>query len=123
VPARYPKMLKKTFRLGKTREFFQTKRLGKKYYGTNFSVLVKTSKDPTQNPKVSVVAPNKIASNIPKRNHIKRLYIESMRLNLAKFPKGHNFIFYCNGSSQGKTYEEINADILKFLQNYPFTLS
>lgn len=116
-------MLKKTFRLGKTREFFQTKRLGKKYYGTNFSVLVKASKDPVQNPKVSVVAPNKIASNIPKRNHIKRLYRESIRLNLAKFPKGHNFIFYCNGSSQGKTYEEINADILKFLQNYPFTLS
>jgi len=116
-------MLKKTFRLGKTREFFQTKRFGKKYYGTYFSVLVKPSRDFTQPPKISVVAPNKIAANIPKRNRIKRLYRESIRLNLPKFPKGYNFIFYCNGSSQGKTYEEINADILKFLQNYPFTLS
>lgn len=116
-------MLNRTFRLGKTREFFQTKRHGSKYYGENFSVLFKKSKDPQQAPKISVVAPNKIASNIPKRNRIKRLYRESVRLNLHKFPKGYSFIFYCNGSSQGKTYEQINADILKFIQNNTFPLS
>ena len=116
-------MLKKTFRLGKTREFFHTKRYGSKYYGNCFSVLVNPAKNPTQMPKISVVAPNKIAPNIPKRNRIKRLFRESIRLNLEQFPKGHNFIFYCNGNSLGKTYEEINAGILKFLQEYPFTVS
>ncbi len=109
-------MLNKTFRLTKPRDFSIAKRYGFKLHGEYATVLVVSTKDPESQPKIAVVAPNKIAPNVPKRNRIKRLFRESIRANLDIIPKGISLIFYCNGKGLDKTYEEINTEVTTLIQ-------
>ncbi len=115
-------MLNKKFRISKGREFFKTKRYGIRYEGAYCTGLVFQPRTQDMPPKISVVAPNRIAPNIPKRNRIKRLFREALRAHLSTLPKDTNLIIYCNKKALDKTYEEISADVTALLQSIPITL-
>jgi ribonuclease P protein component len=115
-------MLNKTFRISKGREFFKTKKYGKRYEGKYCTVLVFNPHTVGNHPKVSVVAPNKIAPNIPKRNRIKRLFREAVRTQLQKVPQDTNLVFYCNKKALDIPYEEISAEVSYLIQNIPLPL-
>lgn len=115
-------MLNKTFRISKGREFFKTKKYGTRYEGEFATVLVFNPRTVGSSPKISVVAPNKIAPNIPKRNRIKRLFREAIRSYISAIPNDTNLIFYCKKKALDRTYEEISADVIALIQSIPLTL-
>lgn len=116
-------MLNKTFRISKGREFFKTKKYGTRYEGEFATVLVFNPRTVGSPPKASVVAPNKIAPNIPKRNKIKRLFREAIRAHISFLPNDTNLIFYCKKKALDRTYEEISADVTALIQSIPLALS
>lgn len=115
-------MLNKRFRISKGREFLKTKKHGVRYEGLYATALVFHPKTLGSVPKVSVVAPNRIAPNIPKRNKIKRLFREAIKAQITILPTDTNLIFYCNKKALDKSYEEISADVTKIIQSIPISL-
>ncbi len=71
--------------------------------------------------KFGIVVSNRIHKSSAKRNRIKRLFREIIRNNLDKIENGYWIVLYPKYKVLGKSYEELNSDFTKVLQNLPFS--
>lgn len=71
--------------------------------------------------KFGIVVTNKFDKSAAHRNRTKRLFREAIKSNLDKIQDGYWVVVHPKFKSKESTYEEINTDFTKVLQNLPFT--
>ena len=115
-------MLKKENRLLTNYEFRKVRRLGKRYKGPYFTLYYLETKNNEEAPsRFGIVVSNKFDKSAVKRNRVKRLFREVVRLNLDKLKVGFWVVIYPNKASEDKNYEEINIEFNKVLSKIPLT--
>ena len=90
-------------------------------YGTrhNFDFFTATILKPLNYegpPKVGFIVSNVIHKKAAKRNRVKRLLRETVRLNLSRIPDNKWIAITVNRKILDKTHEEISNQIDKFIQ-------
>ena len=112
-------MLKRQFRLKNNSAFSATYRLKNSYYKSGIALFVgKQKEDLTQPTKVGFVVSKKTHKRAVKRNRIKRLMRESVRLILKGEHNLNNYrslIFSAQTKALGKTFDEVDLIIKSLL--------
>ena len=109
-------MLKKPNRLISNFEFNVVKKYGKKYrYDSFFATIVKPT-NYTGPVKIGFVIANHLEKSAAKRNKIKRVFREVVRNHIQELPVDNWISLVANSNTINKSYEEVNADFAKFLQ-------
>lgn len=103
-------MLPKKYRLLLGKE---QKKEGKKYYFPLFGLIV--IKKPGET-KFGFIVSSKISPKATRRNRIKRLLRESIRLILPQMKPDFNIIFLARKSLLGKSYREVKREVEKALK-------
>lgn len=114
-------MLKKQNRLTSDYEFKKVHRFGKKLQTPFFDIFYLDVKDYGDSSKIGFIISNKFSKVAPKRNRVKRVFREVVRLNLEKIKDGYWIVIHPKKSSIGKGYEEINNEFNKVLSKVPFS--
>ncbi len=114
-------MLKKINRLSSKFEYNITKKYGANASGRFAHVYLLKPTNYTGPAKAGIVIPNSFNKSAVKRNRIKRLFREALRLNFDKIPENHWLVVYPRYSSQKKTYEEICTDLINTIQKVSVT--
>ena len=110
-------MLKKYNRLSKGYEFRKVHNFGKKFSSPLFYVYLLETKFVEQPFRAGIVVSNKTMKTAAKRNRLKRLFRELLRLNSAKIRRGAWIVVHPRIVCLDKTYEELNLEFVKVLQN------
>lgn len=108
-------MLKKENRLNTTYEFNKVKRFGEKYRGGFFSIAYLNVRDYGGPTRFGIVVANKFNKLATKRNRVKRVFREVIRLNLDKIKDGYWVVIFPSKLSEDKGYEEVNTEFSKVL--------
>ena len=114
-------MLRKENRLSTTYEFNKVRRLGRKVRTPLFDLFYLDNKNPETPTRIGVVVSNKFSPVAPKRNRVKRIFREMLRLEMEKLPNGYWLVVHPNHTSVEKSHEEIRAEINKVLSKIPFS--
>ena len=109
-------MLKKYNRLSKGYEFRKVHNFGKKFSSSLFYLYILETKYPNQPFRAGIVVSNKTVGTAAKRNRLKRLFRELLRLNSAKISQGVWLVLHPKPVCMDKTYEELNTEFTKVLQ-------
>ncbi|HSX39850.1 MAG TPA: ribonuclease P protein component [Candidatus Saccharimonadales bacterium] len=112
-------MLKKANRLSTNFEINVSRKYGAKVSGQNFHMFYLKAKNYEGPSKFTVVVSNKFDKSAVKRNKVKRLFREAVRINLDKIKPGYWVVIHPKFFSIEKNYEEINTDFVKTLQTLP----
>lgn len=112
-------MLPKQYRLKKKSAFSATYRTGKTFHKGGITVFCgkqKTADFPT---RMGFVVSKKIHKRAVKRNRIRRLMRESVRLYLKRnefSPKYMSLVFTASTRLLGQNFKEVNSSMLKLLE-------
>ncbi len=72
------------------------------------------------NPKFAFVISTKISKLAVHRNRVRRAMSESVRRNVARFPKGVDFVFLAKKEIVKKTTDEIMKEVEYFISSFVF---
>lgn len=108
-------MLKEENRLKTTYEFNKTRRLGRRYRGPLFDVFYLDVRNYDGPSRIGIVATIKFDKSAVKRNRVKRVFREVVRLNLSKIKGGFWIVIHPKKITIDKGYEEINTEFNKVL--------
>lgn len=115
-------MLKKENRLRSDFEFNVTRKYGDYYKSRSFHVYFLVPKKYEGPTKVGIVVSNKFSKNATDRNRIKRVFREVVKNNFEKIGKGNLWVvIHPKISCLNKSYEEINSEFDKVLQEASFS--
>lgn len=113
-------MLKKEYRLKKRTAFNATYKTGVTYHKNGITVFCGKKKKEAITTKIGFVVSKKIHKRAVKRNRIKRLMRESVRLHIKKQAdfdtKYLSLIFVASSKLLGKNFEDINDSITKLMR-------
>lgn len=109
-------MLKKENRLRTRYEFYKVRRFGKKFENPLFNLFVLDAKGYSGSSRIGIVVSNKLEKRAVKRNRIKRVFREVIRLNFDKIQSGYWIVVYPKKEALEKNYEEINTEFNKVIQ-------
>ncbi|MBR6127653.1 ribonuclease P protein component [bacterium] len=107
-------MLKQEYRLKKRSAFAATYRTGKSFHFGGITMVVGKEKENDSPTKYGFVVSKKINKRAVKRNRIKRLMRESMRLIIKEGyiqNKYLSVIFIASSKMLGKTFKETDSDM------------
>ncbi len=114
-------MLPKNFRLKKRNAFNATYRIGNSYYKNGITVFCGKEKKDDFDTKIGFVVSKKTHKRAVKRNRVKRLMRESIRLYIKSKPhfnpKYISLIFVASQKTLDKDFNEINNTILKIMSH------
>ena len=111
-------MLEKEYRLKKRSAFAATYRTGKSFHSDGITMVVGKEKNDDYPTKFGFVVSKKIHKRAVKRNRIKRLMRESMRLIIKEgyYPKKYmSVIFVASSILIGKSFKEVDAGVRKLV--------
>lgn len=111
-------MLKKEYRLKKRSAFAATYRTGKSFHSDGITMFLGKEKQNDFPVKIGFVVSKKIHKRAVKRNRIKRLMRESIRLIIKEngfSDKYMSVIFVASSRLLGKTFKEVDAGIRKLV--------
>lgn len=114
-------MLKRKNRLTSNFEFNVARKYGEYYKGQFFHIYFLKPRNYSGPTKVGIVVSTKLHKKATKRNRVKRIFREVVRNNFEKINKGNLWIvIHPKTNSLGTSYEEINTDFNKVLQEVSF---
>ena len=116
-------MLPKQNRLTTRHQFNKVKRFGSSYSARCFHIYYLPIPDYSENKETQVgfVVSTRFSKSAVKRNRVKRVFREVVRQNFGKIKPGLWITIYPKIKSMVATYEEINTDLIKTLQNIPIS--
>lgn len=112
-------MLPKEYRLKKKSAFNATYKTGKVFHKGGITVFCGKNKTKDFPTKVGFVVSKKIHKRAVKRNRIRRLMRESLRLYIKNnqfSPKYMSLVFTGSTRLLGQNFKEVNASMLKLLE-------
>jgi ribonuclease P protein component len=109
-------MLNKKNRLTSKFQFNVARKYGQYYEGSLMHIYVLKPQNFSGETKVGFVVSNKFHKRAAKRNAVRRLFREIVRLNIDKLGKSNWIVIHPKFDSLNKTYEEISTDFNKILQ-------
>ena len=109
-------MLKKENRLSTNFEFRITKKHGNHYEGKYSHIYILKPHNYVGPPKFGIVVSNRFHKSAVKRNRVKRVFREIIRLNIDKFKDNNWIVLYPKKNVLNKPYEKINTDFNKTVQ-------
>jgi len=107
-------MLKKQFRLRKQKDFENVFKKGT-YFSEDFLAL-KAARNNLPVSRFGFVVSNKISKKAVKRNRIKRLLRESVRLLQKNIRPGFDLAFISKSGMVGRDFQEIGLSVEKLLK-------
>ena len=114
-------MLPKQYRLKKRTAFNATYRLRNSFYKDGITVFYGKKNEKSIPTKIGFVVSKKIHKRAVKRNRIKRLMRESVRLYIKNTQDFENkyisLIFVASAKLLNKSFNEINKSILKIMES------
>ncbi len=102
-------MLKEEYRLKKRKDFAFIYRRGKSFVAKR--VAINYVKSRNKNELLIGFSVSKKIGNAVKRNHVKRMMREIVRLNFDTIPKGYRLTFNARVAISTASYEEIQKDL------------
>lgn len=105
-------MLKKAFRLSRTKDIQTTSRRGRSFFSPYFVVKFVPSSAAT--PRFTVIASTKVSKLAVERNRLKRIVRETLRQTLPRFKVG-DYIIIVKARAAGKTTAEVSQQLNKLL--------
>ncbi len=102
-------MLKEEYRLKKRKDFAFIYRRGKFFVAKR--VAINYVKSRNKDELLIGFSVSKKIGNASKRNHVKRMMREIVRLNLDTIPKGYRITFNARAAISTASYEEIQKDL------------
>ena len=112
-------MLKRAYRLSSNFEINVTRKYGKKASGADFHIFYLNPYNYIGNTKFAIVISNKFDKSAVRRNKVKRIYREIIRVNLDKIKDGFWIVIHPRFHSITKTYDELSTDFVKTIQTLP----
>lgn len=112
-------MLPKEYRLKKKSAFNATYKTGKVFHKGGITVFCGKNKTTDFPTKVGFVVSKKIHKRAVKRNRIRRLMRESLRLYIKEnsfSPKYMSLVFTGSTKLLGQNFKEVNSSMLKLLE-------
>lgn len=107
-------MLKKKYRLRKTKDF---ERVYKKGKGAKVGFLaIKFTENNLENSRFGIIVSRKVANKATRRNKIKRRIREAIRKHLEEIKPGYDIIIFAQPSIIEKNFWEIQECLLKNLK-------
>lgn len=113
--------MKKANRLSTTYEFNKVRRLGQKIRASLFDIFYLKNPRYDGPARLGVVVSNKFSPTAPKRNRVKRLFREVLRLEVGRIPNGYWVVVHPLRTSMEKSYEDIRAEVNKVLSKISFS--
>ena len=110
-------MLKKQNRLLTNYEYGKVRRLGKKTNSESFYCYVLDTTGFEGDKRAGVIISTATEKSAVKRNRVKRVFSEVLRLNFDRIKSGIWISLYPKKEALNKNYEEINVEFNKTLQN------
>lgn len=114
-------MLPKQYRLKKRTAFNATYRLRNSFYKDGITVFYGKKNEKSIPTKIGFVVSKKIHKRAVKRNRIKRLMRESVRLYIKNAQKFENkyisLIFVASAKLLNKNFDDINNSIIKIMES------
>lgn len=107
-------MLKKQFRLRKQKDFENV--FSKGVYFSGSFLALKAVKNNMSVSRFGFIVSNKISKKAVKRNRIKRLLRESVRLSQKNIKSGFDLMFISKSGIADKKFEEVNLSVEKLLK-------
>ena len=107
-------MLKKKFRLRKQKDFENV--FDKGFYFSGNFLLLKTVKNDLPISRFGFIVSKKISKKAVRRNRVKRLLRESVRLTQKDIRAGFDAVFISKTGIVGKSFEEINSAVGELLK-------
>jgi ribonuclease P protein component len=114
-------VLKAENRLSTTYEFNKTRRLGKRVSSPLFDVFYLKVNSYEGPARIGVVVPNSFDRVAPKRNRVKRMFREVLRLGVKGIPNGYWVVVHPKRASTSKTHEELSSEVNKVLSKISFS--
>lgn len=103
-------MLRKELRLNKSKDIERAAKRGRAVFSKNLGIKYISNSLP--NSRFAVVVSIKVHKKATKRNRIKRQTREIIHLNLSRIKTGFDILIITKPSVIGKTYKEIQEEIL-----------
>ena len=97
-------------RLSREKDFKKINSRGKSFFSSLFRLRVLDNH--SQRSRFSVVITTKVSKKATVRNRLKRQVKEIVRLNSAKLKQGRDFIIMVNSPALGKSYQDLEKDLL-----------
>ncbi len=113
-------MLPRKNRLTGRYEYRKVYRDGKKVGNSFFNLFYLKLLDPEEATKVGIVVSKKLVKSSPKRNRLKRIFREIVRINFGKMGSGYWVVINPKLSALNGKYAEINTEFVKTIQKIPF---
>lgn len=107
-------MLKKEFRLRKSKEIERAAKGGRSIFVKDLGIKYLINNLPVS--RFAVVVSLKVHKKATKRNKVKRQIREIVRLNLPKIKRGFDLLIIAKPLIVGKKYQEIEEEILEVLR-------
>jgi len=112
-------MLPKKHRLSSTYEFNKVRKFGIEVKSKYFYLYYLNVDNFDSFSRVGIVVSNKFSKSAPARNRVKRIFREVVRNNLENINNGYWIVIHPRKITEGKKYEEINAEFNKVLSEIP----
>lgn len=107
-------MLKKDYRLSKSKDIQQTSLRGRSFFNPFFVIKYRTTTEPQ--PRFGFVASTKVSKKAVERNRLKRIIREQVRLIFAEFKPG-DYVIIVKTKAAGKIPVELRQSLLQLVQS------
>jgi len=104
-------MLKKPYRLSTNFEFNVTRKHGQKLTGELSYIYYLLPKNSTGTTRTGIVISTRVHKSAVKRNRLRRLFMECLRVKLPTLPSGLWLVIQPRSKSLGAKYEEICTEL------------
>lgn len=105
-------MLKKAFRLSRSKDIYVTSRQGRSFFSPYFVIKFVSGAEPTR--RFTVIVSTKVSKLAVERNRIKRIIRETVRQALPKFKAG-DYVIIVKTAAAKKSAEDIRNQLNKLL--------
>lgn len=107
--------MKKDEKIRKNIEFRRVYRRGRSYSNSLLVLYIFKNNKNIDKDRIGVSVSKKVGNSVV-RSRVKRLIIESYRLDRITFKKGYDLVFIARNNIKGKNYKEVQSSVINLIK-------